>query len=334
MSELLEPGVVLPRPAVPMLDDVPADDLDDAQGLVESISPGRMALKRFLHHKVAVVFSVIFLLIALVVIFAPWTSRYPENFRLPAINGKVATSPPSSQAWFGTNSKNFDLYSQLIWGGRVSLFIGLMVAIFSSVVGTVVGAIAGFKGGRLDDILMRVTDLFLAFPTLVLLLVLRNLFDNVSWLSWLFGDLKSVRFMVVLLVSITWMAVARIVRGVVLSLREREFVEAAVALGSSSKRIVVKHLIPNSIGPIIVALTTSVVGAIVAESTLSFFGYGIDPVTRTSWGTLLADSKGGVITGQWWLVVFPSAVFVLTILCINFIGDALRDAFDPKQDVN
>ena len=113
--------------------------------------------------------------------------------------------------------------------------------------------------------------------------------------------------MVVLLVTLTWMAVARIVRGVVLSLREREFVEAAVALGSSSKRIVVRHLIPNSIGPIIVSLTTAVVGAIVAEATLSFFGFGIDPVTRTSWGTLLADAKGGVITGQWWLVVFPSA---------------------------
>jgi peptide/nickel transport system permease protein len=333
MSELLEPGVLLPKPDIVMPDDVPPDDVDDAEGLIASLSPGRMALKRFLHHKVAVFFTVVFLIIVLFVIFAPWTSRYPENFRLPAINGKVATSPPSSQAWFGTNSKNFDLYSQLIWGGRVSLFIGLMVAIVSSLLGTAVGALAGFKGGRLDDILMRVTDLFLAFPTLVLLLVLRNLFNNVTWLSWLFGDLKSVRFMVVLLVSITWMAVARIVRGVVLSLREREFVEAAVALGSSSRRIVIKHLIPNSIGPIIVALTTSVVGAIVAESTLSFFGFGIDPVTRTSWGTLLADAKGGVITGQWWLVVFPASVFVLTILCINFMGDALRDAFDPKQNI-
>jgi len=334
MSELLEPSVILPRAGDVMPDDVPPDDLDESEGLLSSISPGRMALKRFLHHKVAVFFAVVFLIIVLMVLFAPWTSRYPENFRLPPINGKVASSPPSSEAWFGTNSKNFDLYSQIIWGGRVSLFIGLMVAICASIAGTIVGAIAGFRGGKLDDILMRVTDLFLAFPTLVLLLVLRNLFDNVPWLSPLFGDLRSVRFMVLLLVSITWMAVARIVRGVVLSLREREFVEAAVALGSSSKRIVIKHLIPNSIGPIIVAMTTAVVGAIVAESTLSFFGYGIDPVTRTSWGTLLADAKGGVITGQWWLVVFPAGVFVLTILCINFMGDALRDAFDPKQTVN
>jgi peptide/nickel transport system permease protein len=336
MSELLEPSVILPAPGVPMpADDVPADDLDASEGLITSISPGRMALKRFLNHKVAVVFAVIFLIIVLFVIFAPWTSRYPENFVVKKDDGgNMITAAPNAKAWFGTNSKSFDLYSQIIWGGRVSLFIGLMVAICASIAGTIVGAIAGFRGGKLDDILMRVTDLFLAFPTLVLLLVLRNLFDNVSWLSPIFGDLKSVRFMVVLLVSITWMAVARIVRGVVLSLREREFVEAAVALGSSSKRIVIKHLIPNSIGPIIVAMTTAVVGAIVAESTLSFFGYGIDPVTRTSWGTLLADAKGGVITGQWWLVVFPAGVFVLTILCINFMGDALRDAFDPKQTIN
>jgi peptide/nickel transport system permease protein len=334
MSELLEPSVILPKPVAPMPDDVPADDLDASEGLISSLSPGRMALKRFLNHKVAVVFAVIFLIIVLIVIFAPWTARYAENQRLPPINGHVTSSPPSSQAWFGTNSKNFDLYSQIIWGGRVSLFIGLMVAIFSSLLGTIVGAVAGFKGGKLDDILMRVTDLFLAFPTIVLLLVLRNMFHNVSWLEPIFGDLKSVRFMVILLVSITWMAVARIVRGVVLSLREREFVEAAIALGSSSKRIVLRHLIPNSIGPIIVSLTISVVGAIVAEATLSFFGFGIDPVTRTSWGTLLADAKGGVITGQWWLVVFPSCAFVLTILCINFMGDALRDAFDPKQAIN
>jgi peptide/nickel transport system permease protein len=333
MSELLESSVLLPKPDMVMPDQVPSDDLDESEGLLSSISPGRMALKRFLHHKVAVVFAVIFLIIVLMVLFAPWTARYPENFRLPPINGKVASSPPSSQAWFGTNSKNFDLYSQIIWGGRVSLFIGLMVAICASLVGTVIGALAGYRGGKLDDILMRVTDLFLAFPTIVLLLVLRNLFHNVTWLEPVFGGLRSVRFMVVLLVTLTWMTVARIVRGVVLSLREREFVEAAVALGSSSKRIVVRHLIPNSIGPIIVSLTTAVVGAIVAEATLSFFGFGIDPVTRTSWGTLLADAKGGVITGQWWLVVFPSCAFILTILCINFMGDALRDAFDPKQNI-
>jgi peptide/nickel transport system permease protein len=335
MSELLEPGLIAPLP-----DDVPPDqvlpdlDVDSAEGLVESVSPGRMALRRFRQHKVAMVFSAIFVIIALIIIFAPFTTRYAEIQRLPPINGRATSNPPGSKAWFGTDSLNRDLYSRIIWGGRVSLFIGLSVAVFSSLVGTIVGSLAGYRGGWIDDVLMRTTDLFLAFPTLVLLLVVRNMVNNVHWLTWLFGGLRSIQFMVVLLVSLGWMGVARIVRGVVLSLKEREFVEASVALGASSPRIVVRHLIPNAIGPIIVSLTTSVVGAVVAESTLSFFGYGVDPAYRTSWGALLADAKGAVITGKWWLVVFPCGIFVLTILCINFIGDALRDAFDPKQTMD
>jgi peptide/nickel transport system permease protein len=332
MSELLEPSVIAPTADVIPPDLVPGDlDLDESEGLIESISPGRMALRRFRQHKMAVVFLVIFVIIALVVIFAPLTTRYAEIQRLPPIDGRTTMSPPSGKAWFGTDSLNRDLYSRIIWGGRVSLFIGLAVAVFSSIVGTIVGALAGYRGGWIDDVLMRTTDLFLAFPTLVLLLVIRNMVNNLTWLGWLFGGLRSIQFMVVLLVSLGWMGVARIVRGVVMSLKEREFVEASVALGSSSPRIVVRHLIPNAIGPIIVALTISVVSAVVAESTLSFFGYGVDPAYRTSWGALLSEAKGAVITGKWWLVVFPCAIFVLTILCINFIGDALRDAFDPKQ---
>ena len=230
MSELLEPGVLRRSPTCrcrattsrPMTSTSP-------KACSRRSRRGRWRSSGSSHHKVAVFFTVIFLIIVIFVLFAPWTARYPENFRLPPINGKVASSPPSSEAWFGTNSKNFDLYSQIICGGRVSLFIGLMVAIFASLVGTVIGAVAGFRGGKLDDILMRVTDLFLAFPSIVLLLVLRNLFHDVTWLEPIIGGLKSVRFMVVLLVTLTWMVVARIVRGVVLSLREREFIEAAVA---------------------------------------------------------------------------------------------------------
>jgi peptide/nickel transport system permease protein len=175
--------------------------------------------------------------------------------------------------------------------------------------------------------------LFLAFPLLVTLLVLRNAFNEIPALSWLFGELNSIRFIVVLLSFVGWMGVARIVRGVVLSLKEREFVEAAKAVGASNRRIIVRHLIPNSIGPILVAMTTAVVAAIVAESALSFFGYGVDPGQgKASWGNLLAASKGSVQSGFWWMPLFPSLVFVITILCVNFIGDGLRDAFDPKQD--
>jgi len=250
-----------------------------------------------------------------------------------AVTLRSSYNAPSSEAWFGTDDLNRDVYSRVIWGGRISLFIGIAVALSASIIGTLIGAFAGFRGGLIDDLLMRATDLFLAFPLLVSLLVLRNAFDKISWLSWLFGDLNSMRFIVVLLSVVGWMGVARIVRGVVLSLKEREFVEAAKALGSSNRRVILRHLIPNSIGPILVAMTTAVVGAIVAESTLSFFGYGVNPGEgKASWGNLLASSKGAVQSGFWWIPVFPGTVFVVTILCINFIGDGLRDAFDPKQD--
>jgi ABC-type dipeptide/oligopeptide/nickel transport system permease subunit len=148
----------------------------------------------------------------------------------------------------------------------------------------------------------------------------------------LFGDIKSVRFMVVLISMIAWMPVARIVRGVVLQLKEREFVEAARALGATDRRIVLRHLIPNSLGPIVVAMTTTVAIAILTESTLSFFGFGVSAeVGQTSWGNLLTDSRGVIQAGYWWIALFPALALVITVLCINFIGDGLRDAFDPKQ---
>jgi peptide/nickel transport system permease protein len=167
----------------------------------------------------------------------------------------------------------------------------------------------------------------------VALLVLRNMFQKITALKFLFGSLNSIRFIVVLLSFFGWMGVARIVRGAVLSLKEREFVEASRALGAKTSRIIVRHILPNTIGPLLAATTLSVVGAIGAESTLSFFGYGLDPSRgKTSWGNLLSDAKGAVITGKWWMVVFPSVVFVFVMMCINFVGDGLRDAFDPKQD--
>lgn len=328
MTEILHHEPSMPE----IVDDLVLEtNSDEVNALIESVSPGRLALRRFFRHRVAMVALIVFVLITLVIILAPFTTRYGEIEILAPFNGKRGLNGPGSEAWFGTDELNRDVYSRIIWGGRVSLFIGLTVALFASIIGTFVGSVAGYRGGLIDDLLMRTTDLFLAFPTLVLLLVLRNLFDKLTWMQWLFDDLKSIRFIIVLLVALSWMSVARIVRGTILSLKEREFVEASVALGSSAPRIVIRHLIPNAIGPIIVSLTTAVVTAIVAESTLAFFGFGIDPVYHTSWGGLLGASKGQVLTGKWWLIVFPGLVFVITIMCINFIGDALRDAFDPKQ---
>jgi peptide/nickel transport system permease protein len=180
---------------------------------------------------------------------------------------------------------------------------------------------------------MRVTDLFLAFPFLVTLLVLRNFLGAVEWLRPVVGDLSSIRFIIVLFSIFGWMSVARIVRGQVLALKEREFIEAARAAGADRWWVVRRHLLPNSVGPIMVALSFAVVSAIIGESTLSFFGYGPQPgAGATSLGLLVAGAKGAVNTGNWWLALFPCGVLALIALCVNFVGDALRDATDPRLD--
>jgi ABC-type dipeptide/oligopeptide/nickel transport system permease subunit len=304
----------------------------EAEGLTpESKSPMRLAVRRFRRNWLAMTALIVLLLIMLACLFPSIPARYGEIERLPISETVRPNSPPSSGAWFGTDQLNRDVYSRIFYGGRVSILIGLSVALISCTVGSLTGAIAGFVGGKVDDILMRITDIFLAFPTLVLLLIVRNVLAEVPGLSTVMGDKSSVRFIVILLVFIGWMPVARIVRGEVLSLKQREFVEAARALGASGPRIVFKHLIPNSLGPIMVALTLSVVIAILAEATLSFFGYGAQRGEgQATWGLLIAEAPESILPGYWWKVLFPCLALVITILCISFVGDGLRDAFDPK----
>ena len=288
-----------------------------------------MAYDRFVSHRAAVVS--VFVLATLVgfVVLSPFTARYGVNESVQAPPNYFL--PPRGNAWLGTDDIGRDLYSRLIYGVRVSLVIGLFSAIISVLIGCVVGAVAGFRGGRFDDIVMRVTDLFLAFPFLVTLLVMRNVLGAISWLRPVIGELSSVRFIIVLFSIFGWMGVARVVRGQVLALKEREFIEAARAVGASRWYIVRRHLLPNSIGPIMVALTFSVVGAIISESTLAFFGYGPQAGDgATSLGILVGQAKGAVNTGFWWLAVFPCLTLVVIALTINFIGDALRDATDPR----
>ena len=250
----------------------------------------------------------------LFVLLAPLTARYGINAGGRS-RGPNQYLTPRSEAWFGTDDIGRDLYSRLIYGIRVSLAIGLAAAIFGVVIGTAVGSLAGLRGGLFDDVMMRVTDVFLAFPFLVALLVMRNLLGEISWLEPVIGDRTSIRFVIVLFAVFGWMGVARLVRGQVLALKEREFIEASRSLGASTRRIVVRHLLPNSIGPILVALTFSVVGAVVAEATLAFFGFGPQPgAGQTSLGNLVGTSKANVLTGNWWLVVFPCAALLLVAL--------------------
>ena len=295
------------------------------------LSPRQMAFRRFVSHRAAVVSCLIIGFLTIFVIFAPFTARYGVNQSVKGPPNSFLS--PRANAWLGTDDIGRDLYSRLIYGVRVSLLIGLASAIISVTLGALVGSVAGFRGGKFDDIMMRVTDLFLAFPFLVTLLVVRNVLGALPWLRPITGDMSSVRFIIVLFGLFGWMGVARIVRGQVLSLKEREFVEAARAVGASRRYIIARHLLPNSVGPIMVALTFSVVGAIIGESTLAFFGYGPQAGDgATSLGILVGAAKGAVQTGFWWLAVFPCLMLIVIALSINFIGDALRDATDPRLD--
>jgi peptide/nickel transport system permease protein len=307
---------------------------DETQGLAASVSPFRLALGRYWRHRAAAVCTVIMAFLLIVVIFAEWFARYGVNEQVCDISVcNNINLPPQSIAWFGTEQTGYDMYSLIIFGLRTSLFLGVASAILSVAIGSAVGSIAGMYGGRFDDIMMRVTDIFLAFPFLVAVIVLRNFLGALSFLEPIIGDKSSVRFLIFLFAIFGWMGVARLVRSQVLALKEREFIEAARAVGASERRIILSHLLPNCIGPILVALTIAVVGAIVGESTLAFFGFGPQPgADSTSLGKLIELSRAGVAQGNWWLVVFPCGTLVLVTVCISFIGDGLRDAFDPKLD--
>jgi len=316
------------------LPDVDPSLTDASVGLSsESLSPGRLAYRRFLTHRAAVLSVFVLALLILWVVLSPVTARYGVNEQVFDISkGPNQNLPPSRIAWFGTDIIGRDVYSRVLYGVRVSLIIGVFSAVFSLAIGAAVGAIAGLKGGKFDDIIMRVTDIFLAFPFLVALLVIRNMFGSISWITFFTGEVSSVRFMVFLFAIFGWMGVARVLRAQVLSLKEREFIEAARALGASDTRIILRHLLPNSIGPMLVSLSLGVVGAIVSEATLSLFGYGPDPGSgATSLGLLVAGSKSAVRAGYWWLALYPFAALLLITLCVSFIGDGLRDAFDPKH---
>ena len=293
-----------------------------------------MAWKRYWAHRGASVSTVLLAVLMFMAIATPLTARYGINEQVIKIEeGNNVFLSPRSIAWFGTDDIGRDMYSRLLFGIRTSMFIGIASAILSVLIGTAIGAFAGLRGGKFDDLVMRVTDLFLAFPFLIAVVLVREFLGGLSFLTPIIGNKSSIRFIIVLFAVFGWMGVARLVRGQVLALKEREFIEAARAVGASNFRIVVTHLLPNSIGPILVALTLSVIGAIVGESTLSFFGFGPQPgENSTSLGYIIGLSRDGVQRGDWWLAVFPCGALVLLAVCINFIGDGLRDALDPKLD--
>jgi peptide/nickel transport system permease protein len=288
------------------------------------VGPWREAWRRFRKHRMAVVGLVILAVLVLGVLAGPLLWPVP----IDEIDFMARLQHPSWEHPFGTDDLGQDLLARILYGGRISLAVGFAAMAVAVVVGVVVGAVAGMAGPRLDAALMWVTDLFLSLPQLPLLLLIIYLFRDT--LTGLVGLELGVFILIVTVIGgFRWMPVARLVRAQFFSLREKEFVEAARALGASRWRLVVRHILPNALGPVIVAATIDVAAAIIAESTLSFLGLGFPPDIPT-WGRLLFDAKDNLDFAPHW-ALFPGAAIFLTVLAINFVGDGLRDALDPRR---
>jgi peptide/nickel transport system permease protein len=288
------------------------------------VSPWRESWRRFRRHKLAFMSLILLSFIILAVIFGPLIWRVPIN----EIDFTARLARPSFRHPLGTDDLGQDLLARMLYGGRISLAVGLAAMTVALVVGTIIGAIAGMSRGWLGSALMWVTDLFLSLPQLPLLLLVIYLFRDS--LKAVFGVELGIFIMIVIVIGgLRWMPVARLVRAQFLSLREKEFVEAARALGASRGRQVTRHILPNALGPVIVAGTIDVAAAIIAESTLSFLGLGFPPDIPT-WGRLLFDAKDYLDFAPHY-ALFPGAAIFLTVLSINFIGDGLRDALDPRK---
>jgi len=288
------------------------------------VSPGREALRRFRRHRMAVASVFVLATMVLLVAFGPWLWRVPIN----EIDFTSRLVGPSLKHPFGTDDLGQDLFARMLYGGRISLAVGFASMIVAILVGVIVGAVAGISRGSVDAALMWVTDLFLSLPQLPLLLLVIYLFRDA--LKGAFGPELGIFILIVAVIgAFRWMPVARLVRAQFFSLREKEFVEAARALGASTPRTVVRHILPNSLGPVIVAGTIDVAAAIIAESTLSFLGLGFPP-DIPSWGRLLFDAKDYLDIAPHWALI-PGAAIFLAVLSISFIGDGLRDALDPRK---
>jgi peptide/nickel transport system permease protein len=292
------------------------EDLHREGLAVEATSQWKLFRRKFLRHKAAMAGLLVLVAIFLAAIFAEQVAPYGYE-EIDLLNGGRAPTLEGNH-FFGTDKIGRDYFSRVVFGTRTSVRVAFVVAALSTVIGTVVGAVAGYFGGWIDNALMRMTDLFLVLPALAVLLVASALLGG--------GDPTRVA---VILALLFWTPLARIVRGSFLSLREKEFVEAAKASGASDARIIFRHILPNTLGPIVVNATLVVATAILVEAALSFLGFGIQPPTPAL-GKLIDEGRDAMLT-DWWLVTMPGLTIVLICLAINFLGDGLRDALDPTQ---
>jgi peptide/nickel transport system permease protein len=285
----------------------------------------QLVWRAYRRHKPAMVGTTIILIFALAAILAPYISPWdPEKTNLDAM-----LQPPSAEHIMGTDELGRDLLTRILYGGRVSLSIGVMAMALAVVVGAIVGGVAGFYGGWVDNVLMRFTDMMLAFPQLFVLIILALALRDIPIEALRGTAFASVLSIVLVIAVLAWMRVARLVRASFLSLKEKEFIEAARSSGVPNWRIMVRHLLPNAMSPIIVAATFRVATSIITESGLSYLGFGVQPPTPT-WGNMLKNAQVQMTRAPW-TAIFPGLMIFIAVIAINFIGDGLRDALDPYK---
>jgi peptide/nickel transport system permease protein len=293
----------------------------DYEVTLESLSQWQLAWRKFRKHRLALIgigILATFVIVAIIgPIFLPYSFDKIVRPDVRVFEGR----PPSFAHPFGeTGSLQRDILTLVVNGARTSLLIGISSMLIGVTIGTIVGAVAGYLGGFLDNLLMRFVDVMLSLPTLFVILVVARFFkdqrDNVWSIILVFG-------------LFSWMGVSRLVRSLFLSIREREFVEAARAVGVRDRRIIFRHILPNALSPIIVAATLIIAGNIIGEAFVSFLGFGVNPINPT-WGNILSNALSFIPVGNWWWPLFPGLAIILTVLAVNFVGDGLRDAFDPR----
>ena len=273
------------------------------------------ALARLARNRAAVVSLALLAVITLLALLAPWISTHPFD---EVFWDEVRAPPDFAKAhWFGTDANGRDLFARTLYGGRVSLAVGVAATSVSLVVGVAYGAIAGYFGGRIDGVMMRLVDVLYSLPFLFFVILLMVFFG------------RQIVLIFVAIGAVEWLTMARIVRGQTLAIKRREFIEAAHAGGVSTAKIIRRHIIPNAVGPVIVFATLTIPQVILFESFLSFLGLGVQE-PYTSWGVLIADGAAEMETAPW-MLVFPAVFLATTLFCFNFIGDGLRDALDPKD---
>ena len=321
----------------------PSDTLSPSDGERDGVrsSPRQMAWLRFNRNRAAVVSTWFLILLLAAIIVWPVTLKIAgahfAQLHNPDGLSDAQFAPPDAQHWFGTDVHGRDLFSRVLFGAQISLLVGVVGALVSLIIGVLWGAVAGYVGGRLDAVLMRVVDVLYSLPTVIFVIVLITTFGELLKQSHFIASSpalgKSLRVILLFigLGAVSWLTMARIVRGQVLSLRTRAYVEASRALGARPRWIIARHIIPNIFGVAITYLALTMPAIILYESFLSYLGLGVQP-PMASWGTLIAEGVSQInpIRIYWWLIAFPGGVLVATLLALNFLGDGLRDAWDVK----